>query len=800
MGTDALDPWVIRESALPGAGPVAASVLTVANGRLGVRGSLDEAEHDPCRGTFLAGVHETHPLSYPEDGFGQPQEGEAMVPVADGTPIRLVVDGVPVDVRAITPTHHERRLDLRAGVLARETTWDVGGRRVTLRTDRLVSAAFPGVLAIRWRLSADADAGVRVTVRSQLVANATPPIVDNDDPRVGDVLASPFEAECLRRDDHGGAFVHRTRRSGIRVGAAVRHVIAGASGGGGTDLGGGGPRVTTEATDDEVVTTVTADLATGEELGLVKFAAYATTADGEADEVLEHARAAVADAADLGWDALAERQRDDLDTLWDRAGVVIEGDDELEQAVRFSIFQVWQASARIEDAPIGAKGLTGGGYSGHTFWDIEGFVLPVLSYLDPDAARRLLCWRSSTLPAAKRRAEQLQVDGAVFAWRTISGREVSGYWPASTAAMHNAADIARAYELYGAVTGHDPREVGSLDVLVETARLWASLGRSDADGRWHLFGMTGPDEYTGVVDDNVFTNLMAARNLRAAADAVDADPDGARRHHVGGEETEAWRAAAAAAYVPVDDDRGVHPACAGFTDFAEWDFEGRRDDYPVQEHAHYFTIYRHQVVKQADLVQALWWCEDSFSPDEIARDFAYYEARTVRDSSLSAAVQAVVAARIGHLDLAYAYWREAALVDLRDLQGNTDEGLHVASLGGTWLAMVNGFGGVRERGGAEGRLRLEPRLPPKLTRLGFRLAWRDHLLDVSMDRAAGPAGDGEAGVVTLRLPHEADGTLEVEVDGAVVTLVPGEPTVVPLRAPEPLLPTPTQPAGREPRA
>ncbi|GAB3624771.1 glycoside hydrolase family 65 protein [Mariniluteicoccus endophyticus] len=768
-----VDPWQVRESDLGGGAAAAASALTVANGHLGIRGSLDEAADEECRGTFLAGVHETHPLSYPEGGFGHPETGEAMIPVADGSAIRLLVDGVPLDTVEIEPSDHERVLDLRDGVLRRTTTWRLPAATVTLHTERLVSAALPGVAAIRWRV--ETEAAVRVGVRSQLVANAVTSVVDNGDPRVEEALRAPFEALAHRDDPDGGAFVHRSRRRRFTVGAAVRHRSDG------SDV-----HTETRVAPDEVVTTFTADLLDGGALEVVKVLGYAVARDGEADEILEHARAAAADAYDLGWDELVGRQRTALDDLWERAGVVIEGDDRLALGVRFSIFHLWQASVCLDDAPLGAKGLTGSGYSGHTFWDIEGFALPALSYLDPSAAARLLSWRSGTLPQARERAKTLQVEGAVFAWRTISGTEVSAYWPASTAAMHLNADISRAYDLYAAITGHDSAEVGGFDVLVETARLWASLGRFDVADRWHLFGMTGPDEYTGAVDDNVFTNLMAARNLRAAADAVTASPADAQRLGVTDDEVELWQRAAAHVHVPFDDHLGVHPACTGFTAFAEWDFDELNQK--IQENAHYFTIYRHQVVKQADLVQALWWCEDAFTAEQIARDLDYYEARTVRDSSLSSGVQAVVCARAGHLDLATAYWREAALVDLQDLQGNTDQGLHIASLAGAWLAMVNGFGGVRERGGAEGRLQLAPRLPSGLTRLEFRLAWRDHLVVVAI------TPDG----ATLSLPHEAGSALDVLVDGEPVTLEPGRRTQVPLQRPEPLLPTPRQPAGRAP--
>jgi alpha,alpha-trehalose phosphorylase len=467
--------------------------------------------------------------------------------------------------------------------------------------------------------------------------------------------------------------------------------------------------------------------------------------------------------------------------------VEIDSDPELQLAIRFDLFQLLQAAACVSRAPVGAKGLTGGGYSGHTFWDVEGFVLPALTLLRPRDAARLLQWRSSTLDRARDRAQVLDLGGASFPWRTIDGHETSAYWPASTAAMHVNADIARAFRWWADVTGEDLTTVGGADVLVETARVWAAMVHEDHEGRIHLLGMTGPDEYTGVVDDNVFTNLMARRNLRAAADACEEHPEHVGRLSVTADELQRWRALADAIHVPYDAVRGVHPSNEGFTTYREWDFEAKRDGYPVEEHFHYAKIYRRQVVKQADLVLALWWCSEAFTPEQTARDLDYYELRTVRDSSLSACVQAVVCARVGHLDLALEYLREAALVDLRDIQQDAEEGLHLASAAGSWLAVVCGFGGLDPEGG---ELRLAPRLPERLHRIAFRLGWRGRRLGVEVTRSG----------TTVRVLDGAAGEVALQIDGEALTVTADRPATAPLRTPQPSTPAPRQPPGRAPRA
>jgi alpha,alpha-trehalose phosphorylase len=319
----------------------------------------------------------------------------------------------------------------------------------------------------------------------------------------------------------------------------------------------------------------------------------------------------------------------------------------------------------------------------------------------------------------------------VFAWRTIRGQECSGYWPAGTAAFHINADIADAALRYLDAT-EDAKfesEVG-LELLVETARLWRSLGQHDAAGHFRIEGVTGPDEYSAVKDNNIYTNLMAQRNLSGAADLAVKLPDEAQKLGVTTEEVASWRDAAAAMYIPFDDRLGVHPQHEGFTDYARWDFKNTAEDhYPLLLHFPYFQLYRKQVVKQADLVLAMYMRPDAFTPEQKARNFAYYEPLTVRDSSLSACTQAVIAAEVGQLDLAHDYLAEAALMDLRDVEHNTSDGVHMASLAGAWMALVAGFGGMRAGAGS---LAFSPRLPGGIGMIKFRLRYRGRKLCVTV--------------------------------------------------------------------
>ena len=412
------------------------------------------------------------------------------------------------------------------------------------------------------------------------------------------------------------------------------------------------------------------------------------------------------------------------------------------------------------------------------------FVLPVLNYTAPHAVRDALRWRHYTLDLARERATQLGLKGAAFPWRTIRGQECSGYWPAGTAAFHVNAAIADAVIRYQATTNDDAfgRDIGT-ELLVETARLWRSLGHHDAAGRFRIDGVTGPDEYSAIADNNIYTNLMAQQNLRAAADAAERHMDVAMRLGVDREEAASWRDAAQTIVIPYDSELGIHPQAEGFLEHDRWDFEGTSpDQYPLLLHFPYFDLYRKQVVKQADLVLAMHKRGDAFSDEQKTRNFAWYEALTVRDSSLSANTQAVLAAEVGHLELAYDYLAEAALMDLDDLEHNTRDGLHIASLAGAVIGVLAGFGGMRAR---EGALRFAPRLPEALNRVVFRVSFRDRrlLVDIRREQARYTLVEGEP----LEITHHRE-TLTVRSARPVTRRIPRAKALEP----------PTQPAGRAP--
>jgi alpha,alpha-trehalose phosphorylase len=573
--------------------------------------------------------------------------------------------------------------------------------------------------------------------------------------------------------------VHRTEHSELMMAAAMDHVVDGPP----------STQIEAESSPDLARVTVTVTLEPGERICLIKYVTYGWSGERSREAVRDQVDAAMVVARQSGWDGLVAEQRDFLDDFWERADVEIEGDDEIQQAARFALFHVLQTGVRSERRAISAKGLTGTGYDGHAFCDSETFVLSVLSYTEPDAVAHALIWRHSTLSMAQDRAAQFGFKGAAFPWRTITGAECSSYWPAGTAAFHVGADIAGAVIRYAHATsdGEFDHKYG-LELLAETARLWCSLGHFNVDGGFCIDGVTGPDEYSAIADNNIYTNLMAQRNLRGAVEMSERHAERAGELAIDEEERASWRSAAERMVIPFDAALGVHPQSERFTDHEVWDFAATTpEQYPLMLNFAYFDLYRKQVVKQADLVLAMYLRGDAFTPEEKRANFDYYERLTVRDSSLSASCQAVMAAEVGYLELAHDYLAEAALMDLDDLEHNTRDGLHIASLAGTWIALVAGLGGMREY---QESLNFAPRLPAGITRLSINLVFQGRRLRV------------ETTPQSTSYTLKTGDSLELFHFGKPVTVTQKSPVVFDT-AKDPIFTTPltapTQPYGRVPR-
>lgn len=716
-----VDPWQLRWRGLDmDMLSRTETLFALSNGHIGLRGTFEEGEPVVLPGTYLNGFFEGRELPYAESGYGYPESGQTVVNVTDGKIIRLLVEDEPMDLRYGRTVEHERVLDFRTGTLRRSTLWtSPTGRTVRIKSERLVSFAKRTVAAIRYEVEPIGE-DMRLVLQSDLLANE-PIAPPGNDPRLAAALDAPLVSDMAVARNYWGVLVHHTKRSGLHVAAGMDHEIEVPD------------KADTfiRADPDLARLTIAAKVPQGSKIVLTKYIGYGWSARRSVPALRAQVDGALAMAMETGWDTLKAEQERYVEAFWLDSDIEVDGDPELQQAIRFALFHVLQAGARGQSRAIPAKGLTGPGYDGHTFWDTESFVLPMLTYTVPQAAGEVLRWRHSTLDKAKARATELAQPGAMFPWRTIDGDECSGYWPAGTAGVHVSADIAVATGRYLRATDDEKFEAEcGVELLVEVARLFAGLGHHDVNGKFRIDGVTGPDEYTAIVNNNVFTNLAAQQALRDAVAVVNRRPEIAAELGVTEWETAHWETCADDMTIPYDDALGVHQQSESFTLLGAWDFEASRGRYPLLLNYPYYDLYRKQVVKQADLVFAMYLRGDVFTDEQKLRNFDYYYPLTVRDSSLSACCEAVTAAEVGYLDLAFDLMVESVFTDLHDLHNNVSSGLHIAALAGAWTDCVAGFGGMRD---FNGNITFAPRLPRQLTYMSFRMVVRDSRIVVAID-------------------------------------------------------------------
>jgi alpha,alpha-trehalose phosphorylase len=740
------EPWRIREAGYDAAnGFLHETLFALGNGYIGLRGTPEEgtpnaaSEGATLEGSYLNGFHETEPIRYPENAYGLARINEFMLNVPNAKRVAVVVDGerfTPQQGRILGWT---RELDFRTGLLGRTVDWETAqGKRLRIASRRLVCFAHKHVAAIEYAVTPLNFSG-RVRIEADIDASVGN-LQAGDDPRVGSSLSGPALLETARDVTQQGAqqgaqfgvlLLQRTRHSGFTLATATACEID------------GGLDARVEPLD--LGHAFEAHAGQGETLTLHKYVAWVSSRDLDQDapdtEVAVRARAELARARDAGFARLAAEQQAYLDAFWRDADVEIEGDPALQQGVRFNQFHLLQSVGRDGKTNIAAKGVTGEGYEGHYFWDTEIYVFPFFLFSKPEIARALLQYRWQGLPKARERARQMaHARGALYPWRTIAGEECSAYFPAGTAQYHINADIAYSIRLYLLATGDfDFMADHGAEIVFETARIWSDIGNYDREGRFCIHAVTGPDEYTAIVNNNYYTNAMARMHMTFAfevAQRLRAErPDAYARvaEAIGLEEGEiqAWRAASAAMRLPYDEALGIHAQDDSFLDKRPWDFAGTpKENYPLLLHYHPLVIYRHQVCKQADVVLALLLLSDQFTLEDKRRDFDFYERVTTHDSSLSSCIFSIVASEVGYHDKAYAYFMETARLDLDNTHGNTEYGVHTAAMAGTWLGVAYGFGGMRLLASS---LRFAPTLPAQWTRYRFQVRVHGALLAVEVD-------------------------------------------------------------------
>lgn len=743
------------------------TLFALANGTLGVRGGLEEGDSS-SDGTFLSSIFEQNPIHYHERFPGFARSTDTRVPVAEGKHIRLRVGDAPLQLAQATWLEFQRTLDLATGALERRLrlttpqghTFEIDARRVVPLSER-------ALLAIRFEVTSIDYTGPLTLCSS--IETGRQAIEQGDDPRIGVHGSKELRVSGEHADADGARLSQHTHHSGMALVCAQRHRL--------------GPGLAFEDASTEagrVEQRFTAALKPGESVVIEKFVAYDDGNGSDAD----HVDAVMARALRAGFDGIAAAQAAAVQAFWRHADLAVDNDPATELALRFNLFHLLQSAGRDGISGTAAKGITGEGYEGHCFWDTEAFVLPVMVFTAPEVARAMLMYRFRTLDGARDTARAMNHPrGALYPWRTIAGRECSAHYPSGSAAYHINAAIAYGIGLYlDATDDLDFLAEAGAEMLFETARIWLQAGHFNPrlDGAFCIHAVTGPDEYTTLVNNNWYTNRMAQRHLLRAVAGWErlsaARPETlhalASRIDLGADEVALWRRAAEAMYLPVDEALGIHPQDDDFLGKPRWPFARREGAHrPLLLDYHPLTLYRHQICKQADVVMAMVLAGDDIDPGIKRRDFEYYDAVTTHDSTLSAPVFGILASEVGLEDKAWKYFDASLRVDLDNLHGNTDHGVHMAAMAGSWLGLVQGFGGLRVA--ANGRLHFSPTLPQAWKGYGFHLRWRGCALRV----------DVAAGGARYRL-IEGESLVFVHA-GTEVTLRSGTDTVLPLVVPSP---------------
>lgn len=717
------------------------SLFTIANGYMGLRGDMEEVIDAPYskRGTFLNGFYESSTIPYGEVAYGYAKNTQTMLNVADAKQIGLAVDGEAFSIREAELSTYERSLNMQEGTLARNLVWNSkNSGRIAIESLRLASMTRENIAVVTYKVTA-MDQDITAEVVSGIDGTQKTG-EESDDPRIAGGLgdgAFDVASVTIVEEPEGNvlAVAQEAKNSGQYVNCLVKNVFF-------------KPKNETFQLHEYTKVTGKAEekvkitLKKGESLELQKFICYTTNRHNSKENCMEMGRKVLKNAVEAGVNTLLAEQTAYYKSFWENADIVFAEDPKLTLSMRFNIFHLLQAVGKDSYTSIAAKGLSGEGYGGHYFWESEAYIMPVFLHTKPEIAKSLLEYRYRILDKAREQARLLGHEkGALYSWRSIDGEECSAFFLGGSSQYHINADVAFGVARYmDAVPDGEFFRNCAVEILLETARLWINVGHYNEhkDGSFCIDGVTGPDEYTAMVNNNFYTNVMARENLWNAVKFAKAMKEKFPEDYavlckkIGFDESELeeFRNAADHMYIPYDEKLQIHKQDDTFLDKKKWDLsEIPPENHPLLTHYHPLYIYRHQVCKQADLILAEYYLPQYFSREEKLRDYNYYEKVTTHDSSLSASIFSIMAADTGDIEKAYQYFIQTVRTDLDDNQKNTRDGLHMANMAGAWLCIVHGFAGMKV---TDGTLSFQPILPEEWKGYEFTVCYRGVKLHINV--------------------------------------------------------------------
>lgn len=707
------------------------SILSLGNGYLGVRGNFEEGYPElfsSIRGAYINAYHDETEIAYGEKLYGFPVMQQKILNVIDAQTVQIYVDDELFSLFEGEIIHFERILHMDAGFAERIVHWkSPKGKEVKIVFRRMASFITRELFALSIRI--EPGEGIRKIKIASAVDGDVSNFVDASDPRVGSGHAKRLYVTEARKEEDFSVVKCLTYVTQLEVACVTA-----------TDIQAEEYAYNSQAEGSRVEETYVCE--GRRPIEFTKFSVYTDTLR-HGIEVVEEARMLQERLEGKSFEDLLVEQRAYMDRFWLHSDVEIDGDAPMQESIRFNLFQLLQSVGKDPHSNISAKGLSGEGYEGHYFWDTEIFIFPVFLMTNPEIAKNLLTYRYSILESAKARAKVLGHEkGALFPWRTINGPESSSFFPAGTAQYHISADIAYSYVQYYLATGDEAflNEAGA-EVLFETARLWIDTGHMSGTA-FKIDSVTGPDEYTCIVNNNYYTNVMAKHNLLWAAKVYrmlqEKDEahlnELAERLALNETEAAAWQEAGEKMYLPYDETLKINAQDDSFLQKARWNLKDTpKDKFPLLLHYHPLTLYRYQVCKQADTVLAHFLLEDEQDLATLKNSYDYYEQITTHDSSLSYCIFSIMASKLGYRDKAYHYFKETARLDLDNSHGNTKDGLHMANMGGAWLAIVYGFAGLRIK---EAGLSFAPSLPAAWNAFAFHFQYKSRLIFLRIEQDA----------------------------------------------------------------
>ncbi|AIQ28592.1 MULTISPECIES: glycoside hydrolase family 65 protein [unclassified Paenibacillus] len=766
-----IDEWsIIEESFDPQTQEISESVFSIGNGYMGGRANFEEQySGHSLQGSYMAGVY------YPDKtrvGWwknGYPEYFAKVLNSTNWIGINVEVDGIPLDLAACTVSEFRRVLNMKEGTLSRSfTATTADGKEVKVESIRIVSMVRHEIGAIRYSIQPLNFSG-EITVTPYLDGD-----IKNKDSNYDEKFWNEVEKKA---EPAGGHLTLKTKKLDFHVTSAYVYDIL---------VNGEPTAAEAESIEQEkyVGSKVTIPVQSGDQVVIYKYAANVTSRNYGLGQLVDAARTALQSAREAGFVALLTEQAAAWGDKWKESDIIIEGDVSAQQAIRFNIFQLNQTYTGEDDRlNIGPKGFTGEKYGGSTYWDTEAYCVPFyLSTADSSIARNLLIYRYKHLEKAKENALKLGYKkGALYPMVTMNGEECHNEWEITFEEIHRNGAIAYAIYNYVNYTG-DKAYLGQygLEVLVEISRFWEErVHYVPHKDKYVMLGVTGPNEYENNVNNNWYTNRIAAWTMEYTLEALAylQENEGTRYAELADKlellesETAQWNEIIAKMYYPADEERGIFLQQDGFLDKEIIQVKDvLPENLPLNQKWSWDRILRSCFIKQADVLQGLYFLGDRYDLDTKKRNFDFYEPITVHESSLSPCIHAILACELGYKEKAYEMYLRTSRLDLDNYNNDTEDGCHTTSMAGTWMSIVHGFGGLRVLGD---RLTLNPSNPGHWTSYSFKIMFRGSRLKVTVTDVQVTVSnetDVPASLTIHGKEYTVNGLSSVTADGSSVTV------------------------------